>query len=81
MSESLGSQINSGDVSSFSYPEKRGGRKRRLDRDKYLNAVKRLRTLSDKAIGDYIGVNRSNVNRFKNSNSFWRNLVRLYRCG
>lgn len=44
------------------------GRKSKVTEEKYLNAVRRTRTLDDKVIGEYIGVDRSNIYRFKKNN-------------
>ncbi|MBA7490157.1 hypothetical protein ES702_00692 [subsurface metagenome] len=44
------------------------GRKAKINKEKYLRAVERKRTISDKVIAEYIGLNRSNVTRFRNNN-------------
>jgi len=44
------------------------GRTRKVTKEKYLDAVKKTKTISDKAIAKHIGVNRSNITRFRNSN-------------
>ena len=71
MSTSLVSQITIGDVESLSTVEKKRskvGRKPKINEENYLDAVKRFRTTNDKIISDYLGVNRSNINRFRNNN-------------
>jgi len=44
------------------------GRKAKLTREKFLDAVRRKKTLNDKVIGSYVGMNRSSVYRFKKDN-------------
>ena len=71
MSESLGSQITICDVESLSTIEKKRnkvGRKPKVYEENYLEAIKRFRTTNDKIISEYLGVNRSNINRFRNNN-------------
>ena len=65
MSESVGSQIVIGEVESFLNGEKRGGRKRLLDKEKYLDAVKRLLTTSDSQLARYLSVGKTTVWNFR----------------
>lgn len=44
------------------------GRKGKINEEKYLHAVKRTRSTNDKVIADYMKIDRSNVNRFRNNN-------------
>jgi len=44
------------------------GRKRRLTEEKYLNAVRRLKSTSDSNIGKYIGMDRTTVYYFRKNN-------------
>lgn len=44
------------------------GRKAKVTKDKYLDAVKRKRTNKDITIAEYLGVHRSNIGRFKKNN-------------
>ncbi len=65
MSESVCSQIVLGEVESFFNGEKRGGRKRLLDREKYLEAVRKLGTYNPRILGEFLGVSRHTVWRFR----------------
>jgi len=44
------------------------GRKAKVTKEKYLEAVKRKRTTKDIVIAQYLGVHRSNISRFKKAN-------------
>jgi len=63
MSEGLGSQIVLGDVESFFKGEKKG--RRLIDRDKFLDAVRRVLSLSDSRLADCLGAGRTTVWRYR----------------
>jgi integrase len=65
MSDGLVSQIDVGKVESFFNGEKRRGRKRLLDKDKYLGAVVKLGTDNPRVMGEFLGVSRHTVRRFR----------------
>lgn len=65
MNENVVSQIDVGEVESFFNVRKRRGRKRLLDKDKYLEAVVKLGTDNPRVLGEYLGVSRHTVRRFR----------------
>lgn len=65
MNESAVSQIVIGEVEFFFHSERRGGRKRLLDREKYLEAVRKQGTDNPRILGEFIGVSRHTVWRFR----------------
>ena len=70
MTESLDCQITIDDDVSFLNTEKKRnkvGRKAKVTKEKYLDAVEKLRTMDDKRISLELGVNRSNIYRFRNN--------------
>jgi len=63
MSGSLGSQIVIGEVEGFFKGEKKG--RGLIDSIKFLDAVRRVLSLSDSRLADYLGVGRTTVWRYK----------------
>ena len=63
MSESLDSQIVIGDVESFFKGEQKG--RGLIDRIKFLDAVRRVLSLSTSRLAECLGVSTSTVKRFK----------------
>ncbi len=71
MSESLVSQITIGDVENLPFIEKKRnkvGRKPKINEKKYLEVVRRKRTTNDRVLSEYLGLNRSNIYRFRINN-------------
>ena len=69
MTESLASQIVIGEIgviaSDKEHNVKKRGRRRLIDGDKYLDAVKNTNCLSDRVIGNFLNVSRVTVYRFR----------------
>ena len=63
MNESIVSQIYVGEVESFFKVRKRRGRKRLLDKDKYLRAVVKLGTDNPRVLGEALGVSSARAFR------------------
>lgn len=61
-------------IRTYGYPHVRdarmtdAGRKAKFNADDYISAVKKTKSLNDKDIAKAIGVDRSRINRFRNSN-------------
>jgi len=69
MIERLDSQIVIEDAESFIADRKislkRVGRKPRLTEEKYLNAVRRIKTANDSDVADYLNMDRTTVYKFR----------------